>query len=82
MIIFYLQRLQKRSDMVKKGTVEDASTAHDKNTTAEEDMFEVSSSVEVSNDVNQKDTTTNDEWFELWKCNKNSYIFDKNYKFL
>ncbi|XP_017485821.1 PREDICTED: LOW QUALITY PROTEIN: putative uncharacterized protein DDB_G0271606 [Rhagoletis zephyria] len=54
-------RLQKRSDMVKKGTVEDASAEHDNNTTTEDDMFEVSSSVEVSNNENQKDTATNEE---------------------
>nr|XP_036212898.1 putative mediator of RNA polymerase II transcription subunit 26 isoform X2 [Bactrocera oleae] len=50
-------RLQKRSDMVKKGTVEDASTSN--NTTADDDLFEVSSSVEVSNE-NQKDEQTTD----------------------
>ncbi|XP_011205222.2 putative uncharacterized protein DDB_G0271606 isoform X2 [Bactrocera dorsalis] len=51
-------RLQKRSDMVKKGTVEDASTSND-NATADDDLFEVSSSVEVSNE-NQKDEHTTD----------------------
>lgn len=43
--------------MVKKGTVEDASTSN--NTTADDDLFEVSSSVEVSNE-NQKDEQTTD----------------------
>uniref|UniRef100_A0A0A1XLK6 Uncharacterized protein n=1 Tax=Zeugodacus cucurbitae TaxID=28588 RepID=A0A0A1XLK6_ZEUCU len=51
-------RLQKRSDMVKKGTVVDASPSND-NTTADDDLFEVSSSVEVSNE-NQKDEHTTD----------------------